>query len=220
MVDTKISALTDGDPALSTDEIPAARAGGNVKLTAGSIAGLASPSDFQSSIVTGYYYTYKGLETSAAGSLAADTLYAIPIWFSSTETWTRIGIDVFFADAGKSARLGIYNNSASNRPGTLLVDAGTVSVAVAAAVEATISQSLAANTLYWLAIVTDTATAQFRQGSLDVGANTWVYGVDDPLQFNDGISFGVAHAFGALPDPFGTVDTTVGKMPLIWLRKV
>ena len=41
MPDTKISALTAGDPALSTDAIPISRAGANFKLTAGSIAALS-----------------------------------------------------------------------------------------------------------------------------------------------------------------------------------
>ena len=40
MPDTKISALTAGDPALSTDAIPVSRAGANFKITAASIANL------------------------------------------------------------------------------------------------------------------------------------------------------------------------------------
>lgn len=42
MADTKISALTDGNPAQSGDEIPIARSGANYKITAGSIASLAA----------------------------------------------------------------------------------------------------------------------------------------------------------------------------------
>jgi len=41
MADTKISALTSGNPAQSTDEIPIARSGANFKITAGSVAALA-----------------------------------------------------------------------------------------------------------------------------------------------------------------------------------
>ena len=43
MADTKISALTSGDPAQSGDEIPIARSGANYKVTAGSVAALATP---------------------------------------------------------------------------------------------------------------------------------------------------------------------------------
>ena len=41
MPDTKISALTAGDPALGTDQIPVARSGTNVQVTAASIAALS-----------------------------------------------------------------------------------------------------------------------------------------------------------------------------------
>jgi len=44
VADTKISALTSGNPAQSGDEIPIARAGANYKITAGSIASLATVS--------------------------------------------------------------------------------------------------------------------------------------------------------------------------------
>lgn len=49
MPDTKISALTAGDPAQGTDQIPVARAGTNVKVTAASIAAL-SPSGTVTSV--------------------------------------------------------------------------------------------------------------------------------------------------------------------------
>lgn len=42
MPDTKISALTAGDPALSTDAIPIARSGANFQLTAASVANLVN----------------------------------------------------------------------------------------------------------------------------------------------------------------------------------
>jgi hypothetical protein len=51
MADTKISALTSGDPAQSTDEIPIARSGANFKITAGSIAALGGDVDGPASSV-------------------------------------------------------------------------------------------------------------------------------------------------------------------------
>ena len=45
MADTKISALTSGNPAQSGDEIPIARSGANYKITAGSIASLGGDVD-------------------------------------------------------------------------------------------------------------------------------------------------------------------------------
>lgn len=51
MADTKISALTSGNPAQSTDEIPIARSGANFKITAGSIAALGGDVDGPASSV-------------------------------------------------------------------------------------------------------------------------------------------------------------------------
>jgi hypothetical protein len=51
MADTKISALTDGNPAQSGDEIPIARSGANYKITAGSIASLGGDVDGPASSV-------------------------------------------------------------------------------------------------------------------------------------------------------------------------
>jgi hypothetical protein len=45
MANSKISALTDGNPAQSGDEIPIARSGANYKITAGSIASLGGDVD-------------------------------------------------------------------------------------------------------------------------------------------------------------------------------
>ena len=45
MADSKISALTSGNPAQSGDEIPIARGGANYKITAGSIASLSGNGD-------------------------------------------------------------------------------------------------------------------------------------------------------------------------------
>jgi len=51
MADTKISALTSGNPAQSGDEIPIARSGANYKITAGSIASLGGDVDGPASAV-------------------------------------------------------------------------------------------------------------------------------------------------------------------------
>lgn len=51
MANTKISALTSGNPAQSGDEIPIARSGANYKITAGSIAALGGDVDGPASAV-------------------------------------------------------------------------------------------------------------------------------------------------------------------------
>lgn len=86
-------------------------------------------------------------------------IWAVPIYIPSTITFTIIGCYVDTAVASSVVRLGIYNPTAAGQPGTLLLDAGTVSSAATGAQQATISQSLTAG-LYWL-----TATMQAVTGA-------------------------------------------------------
>ena len=78
----------------------------------------------------------------------------VPMMLAVGRTADRIGIEV--TSAGTAAvsvhRLGIWADS-GGVPGTLLVDAGTVATDSTGLKEVTISQALAANTLYWLGAV-------------------------------------------------------------------
>jgi hypothetical protein len=74
MADTKISALTDGDPAQSGDQIPVNRGGVNRRITVGSIAALASGLPLQLPIQDGLYYggpTDVKVATGDAGEISA-----------------------------------------------------------------------------------------------------------------------------------------------------
>lgn len=243
MPDLKISQLTAGDPAQGTDEIPAARAGANVRVTAQSIADLASaaaavPSDFQPAIVTGNYYYPKYMAFSTSVAYLGNVLSAVPIWFSHTETWTRIGMNVLTADAGKSVRFGLYANGTDNLPGALVADLGTISLTATGYIELTISQSLTANTVYWIAAVADTdgtlPTAEVDLWYFAASGGTTLFstyggilGYPQPLDPSAAslITVPVVRAFtyAAMPDPWGTPDgdfTPDQYAPAIWLRKV
>jgi hypothetical protein len=82
------------------------------------------------------------------------SLVFVPMMLAVGRTADRIGIEV--TTAGTAAvsvhRLGIWADS-GGVPGTLLVDAGTVATDSTGLKEVTISQALAANTLYWLGVV-------------------------------------------------------------------
>jgi len=240
MADLKISQLTDGDPALATDEIPAARAGANVKLTAQSIADLASataiPSDFQPAIVTGNYYTSSvavpvGYDSA---SISGDeiSLFAFPFWTSHDETWTRMVISVITgtANAADVLRVGVWGNGTDNLPGALVVDAGELSLGSSGEVSATISEALTKNTVYWVGGIWTTAASAIAElaclvntGSRSIAS---VLGTQSAaasyVDGNDGgvISYYRSIAYGTLPDPFGTPDGLMSKTPAIWLRKV
>ena len=303
MADLKISQLTDGDPALATDEIPAARSGANVKLTAQSIAdlhadavdsvngqtgavsldaadvgaaaaafttiavsgqsnvvadstadtltlaagsnitittdagtdtvtiaGSATPSDFQPAIVTNSYYSSPILAPTlySNDNVGNGVLLAHPIWFSHTETWTRIVANVITGtgSASDKIRLGIWANATGNVPGALLVDSGELSLQTAAEISATISQSLTANTLYWAGrIANNAAEIAALQGGAPVKSLSGVTGISaiadaSGADQNAAIAYLRSVAYGALPDPFGTPTGVSSTSAVIWLRKV
>ncbi len=94
---------------------------------------------------------------------------AAPIWVPNTVTATSLKIEVTtIGSTGSVIRLGIYNDNLG-QPGTLLVDAGTVSGTTTGVKSATISQVLTPG-LYWLsgcqqgAPVTTTTTRSVNGG--------------------------------------------------------
>lgn len=84
----------------------------------------------------------------------------IPIMLAVGRTPDRIGIEVTVAGTASVSvhRLGIWADN-GGVPGTLLVDAGTVATDSTGLKEVTISQALAAHTLYWLGVVQQGAPA-------------------------------------------------------------
>ena len=84
----------------------------------------------------------------------------VPMMLAVGRTADRIGMEVTGAGTAATSvhRLGIWADS-GGVPGTLLVDAGTVATDSTGLKEVTISQVLAANTLYWLGVVQQGAPA-------------------------------------------------------------
>lgn len=189
-------------------------------------SGAATPSDFQPAIVTGNYYISQstgGVSTTMTYSTAGilDNIAAYPIWFSHTETWTRIGtfVDSPSSTPGAVVRFGIWENATGNLPGDLVVDSGDISLESYGNAEATISALLTANTLYWIGALANAADAALPIGTSSMfaaiaGGSTDVYGN----------GYQKTQTYGALPDPFGTPDgqygSSSGQVPIISLRKV
>lgn len=82
-----------------------------------------------------------------------ETLYAVPVILAASATLIRIGIEVTSAGTtGSLIRLGIYADSGENSPGSLLLDAGTVSGESTGFPNLTIAETLAPG-IYWLSAV-------------------------------------------------------------------
>lgn len=145
-----------------------------------------------------YYFPQAGRTTNANG---ASTMTAVPFWVGKTQAFDRIGCAVTTLDAAASIRLGIYADTGEGLPGALVVDAGTVSGAAVAAVEATISQTLAPG-WYWLAAVNQGGNPTTRCISivapLAIGAST----VAEATQSQPVTGVNMTGVTGALPGTF------------------
>ena len=104
---------------------------------------------------------YRGLGQRSTITAVEDVTYYYPIRINKTNTFDRIAVETTSTYVGTgSVRLGIYNNdSATGKPSTVLLDAGTVATTAASTIyQITISQSLSAGN-YWIASNMQTAAA-------------------------------------------------------------
>jgi hypothetical protein len=127
-------------------------------------------------------------------------------------TLDRLGIQVTTAQVGGECRVGIYENTPdTNYPGALVVDAGTLACTSTGHKSATISETLEPG-LYWGACITNIASiAMYRMVN---GFSTIHYSSFGG--YNNG--WGVAQAYGALPDPFTAGGAADNDVPAIQYR--
>jgi hypothetical protein len=151
----------------------------------------------------------------------ADKTSYTPIYIPVSTTFDRIAMRTSATFVGSAVcRLGIYNNSSSDQPSTVLLDAGTVSPTAATTnYEITISQTLSQG-WYWLAINCQTAastnsiTAVQGQAGGGVVGFTGSSGPSNPTYSGYQESVNVSSGFA-------TAGTLAGNtQPLIvWIRK-
>ena len=168
-------------------------------------------------VTTGQYVPSINTRTGLSFTIAANTLYAIPFVVARLTTYDRIAIDCDNAAAGKSVRLGIYNDGTNLYPGSLVLDAGTVSVNAVGVKAATINQQLTKG-LYWLVALSDGTpdlVSGLQHGSVIAGMISSDF-------LNVQVGWDVAQAYGALPATFtggGAYRTSLANyVPLIVLR--
>lgn len=188
--------VVDTDARLTDARTPTAHAtshktGGSDPLTAADIGAVPSPT-----WRSGRYYTQPQLGQAVAAP-TLNVLILTPLWVPAACTLDRIVCEVVATVASGTSRMGLYaNDSSTDRPSALIVDAGTVATdATTGMKEVTISQAVNAGWL-WLAYVAQVATCSTRvmgPGVLaPVAATTaqvWV----------NGSSYYVAGVTGALP---------------------
>ena len=169
--------------------------------------------------VSGRYY-WSQVGTGAQGAVATpavNTLYGQPFFVPFTRTYDRISVHQTTQSVGNAARLGIYNDS-TGTPGSLVLDAGTISQTGTGAKEITISQSLSPG-WYWLAYVANTGAGVFEGWTATASCLGWL-GCTTTTGTNANPTFvSVAFAYAALPDPFtggsALANTNTGCMKIM-----
>jgi hypothetical protein len=150
---------------------------------------------------TSRYHVFP-LGANATFTLDPNILHAIPYISPIPRTVTRIAIQIVTAVAG-NARLGIYQDGGGIYPGSRILDAGEVATGTTGLREITgLNVSLLANTLYWLALVTN---ASGPVVSAMTAGQAWpLLGYGATLHTSGGNAWSVSFTYGALPATYPT----------------
>jgi hypothetical protein len=170
--------------------------------------------------LSGMYYDISAWRSptsseGSAGVVALGTLAAVPVIVPEALTVDRIAINVSSAAAaGNTARLGIYANGADDRPGALILDAGTVAIDATGVKEITISQALSAG-VHWLVLHPQTGFQPRGWNGLIRG---FPFGASS-LVAAEFTAVSSSQAYGALPNPFPSSPSAYTTVPRIALRR-
>ncbi|MGD0397598.1 MAG: hypothetical protein ABSC04_01655 [Syntrophobacteraceae bacterium] len=172
---------------------------------------------------TGRYYS-SPCNSLAAESLAANTLYMIPVMVPLPAVLSGIGVKVTTPQAGALGRLGIYGASGygprCGTPGGLVVDAGEISLAAAGEVEIAINQLLYPG-LYFLAIVGNNSSVQIDFHTPEPSFRNSLFGLcaSDAVGAAADQALTASYAYGPLPEYSIPMNHIVSQLePHIWLR--
>ena len=160
---------------------------------------------------SGKWYSAPANSTTNIASTLG-TCSFIPVWVPNTVTLDRLGVYCTGSVAGAQARLGIYNNDTStDTPGTLLLDAGQVAaVTNATFYSITIDQSLSPG-LYWFAVASQGSTTPNLRTFQSTMLSPMIWGLSSasPGTLSGGFAGYVRSSVtGALPSPASVSSTT------------
>lgn len=163
-----------------------------------------------------YYQTNQPTISDSTMTPTLNMVYYHPFPVGGDLTIDRITCGVQTAGAaGSVVRLGIYNDD-DGIPGTLLLDAGTVSGETPAGYrEITVSQALSKGTLYWIAVVWQVAAVGVLRSAIGSG-HDWV-GSSAASADPRFCSYTQASVTGALPSP-ATISAASGVVTSVAVK--
>ena len=207
MANTKISALTPGTPAQSTDVLPIDRAGANFSLTASDIIGGAAPANVVSTagtMTSGNVITGAGTKVVQDGGVALSSL-APKASAALTGTTTAVTLNV-----SKSITSGV--NAMGNQTGSITVDLSLGNV---------ITMTLTGNvtiTSFTNAVSSagQNVTFIFTQDGSGGRTVTWPAAAL-PLGPAPNVTIGAVSSFECMVDGSGNLNFQ-GPIPVAWSR--
>lgn len=172
-------------------------------------------------IPAGYYLRSPSTGSAGVTPVTSRTNFTL-VYVSQTQSFDRIAIRTGGAFSGTaSIRLGIYNNdSATGKPSTVVLDAGTVSATAASTTyQITINQSLASG-YYWLACNVQTAATNSQILGSNSGATEPFF--NTPWVASPGNAFFSGYGENSITGAFATAGTLIfpTSIPLTFLRAV
>jgi hypothetical protein len=190
----------------------------NAVKTAYDLATIKTPT---LAIPSTYYITTPFASHTNIAATLSRTNY-IPIYVPFTTSFDRIAILTGFNFSGTATiRMGIYaNDTATGKPSTVIIDAGTVSAtSISTVFQITINQSLEAG-FYWLAMNTQTAASVNAYTGLTNATNT--LNMLMPYKSSPTAVFNTGWREESITGAFTTAGTLLqlGSTPNIWLRAV
>jgi hypothetical protein len=149
-----------------------------------------------------YYFTSSATAVNTSSTLANGTFRVAPWYVPNACTISRIGAEITSAgDAGSKLRIGIYSDTGSCAPGSLLLDAGTIAGDSATVQEITVSQALTPG-IYWVGAAVQLVTVTQPTVRVTSGVNMLgviSLGTAAPSAGQTISGFAVASVTGALP---------------------
>ena len=175
------------------------------------VSGITYPKKYK----TGKYYIAPSSVVATDSGLAVtlDRVYYLPFPVGESLAIDRIACSVTtLGSAGAVVRLGIYSDT-DGIPDARVLDAGTVDATTTGFKEITISQSLTAGSLYWMAICSQVAVASLRVVGVGAGAEWVGQDLATDLRTCNYMQAGVTGAFPANATPVtGTTQSPVVKV--------
>jgi hypothetical protein len=147
-------------------------------------------------------FWYPATATSIGGNnTATGKLFAAPFYSPVAQTFTKMGISMATSSTG-SARLGVYNDNAG-QPGSLLLDAGTVTYSATSGLQQISSLTIPIPKGWsWLAY-TGSATMGVQCTNTNI-LNAFLMGSSSGTSISVAGGYSGSFVYGALPSTFPT----------------